>query len=159
MTDVEAAPPSKYSRSEILQVVAIAIATLSLLTSIVIACWSNTTLRLARAAAQFTITNPADNARVGPTEIVSGLTPFPDLAHYIVITPEEGGYWIQEKTGVDNNGVWTGTAHFGTGSVGLNQRFIVRGLATRDGDIKAGRRQTLPQDAVLSRAIVVTRVH
>jgi hypothetical protein len=109
------------------------------------------------AAGQLTVTSPAEGTSVGPTEIVSGSTPYPSSKlHYAVVTPlEVGGDWIQDRA-VVSGGTWSGRAIFGNADVGVGQRFTVRVLATSVPQTP-GPMSSPPPDAVFSKLVTVRR--
>ena len=109
-------------------------------------------------AGRFMIISPSDGAGVELTDIVRVKTPFPQLNHYLVITPlKTGDDWVQDNpTKPDLAGSWVGTARFGTGDAGAGEKFLVRALATSS-TIPPGPLKYVPPDAVYSESITVTR--
>lgn len=93
------------------------------------------------------------------SELISGFTPYPKRNHYLVITPlKVGDPYVQDPASVGADGTWTGNARFGSGEVGLNEKFTVRCLAT-EGELRTGSlaSQPLPPDAIFSSPVTVTR--
>lgn len=110
-----------------------------------------------KQARHFVILNPADGAVVGIRSSIQGKTPFPELKHYIVVTPTVTGVdYVQEPVGISSDGTWLGSATLGAVSSGAGQKFIIRGLATRS-TLAAGPLTALPEDAIFSNSITVTR--
>lgn len=109
-------------------------------------------------AEKFTITYPSDNSTVEMTGLIRGFTPYEDKNHYLVITPTASGEdWIQDgPVKVFTGGTWSGRAQFGTANVGQGLDFVVRAIAT-ESVLKPGPLTEVPEDAVLSRSIKVTR--
>ena len=104
------------------------------------------------------LTNPGDNAVVSYIDFVSGKTPFFDLNHYIVVTPlKTGDNWIQDgPLVIDTGGIWSGRAQFGSSAVGSGEKFVIRVIATKSA-IQLGPLMVIPDDAIFSEPIVVTR--
>lgn len=109
-------------------------------------------------AVQFTITNPVNEAAVSMTELVRGKTPFSKMNHYIVVTPlKTGGDLVQDRpVKISTAGSWSGRARFAAADVGAGERFIVRVLATKS-TLSPGSLTEVPEDAVFSNSIIVTR--
>lgn len=109
-------------------------------------------------AQNFTITYPSNNSSVNYVELIQGKTPFSQLNHYIVVTPMRTGEdWVMgDKANVYSGVTWTGRAQFGTGSVGIGEQFMVRALATKS-TLSGGPLTKVPEDAVFSQPVVVTR--
>ena len=109
-------------------------------------------------AREFTVTHPADGVTVDLTDLIRGHTPFPEMIHYIVITPlETGEYWVQDSpVMLYAGGLLTGRARFGDAAVGAGEQFIVRVLATK-ATLSPGPLVKVPGDAIFSRSITVTR--
>lgn len=112
-------------------------------------------------AAQLTLTSLTNGAKVGINELVHGATPFPQRNHYVVVTPlRTGESWVQALATLQADNTWTGNAQFGSGDLGINEKFTVRCLATEH-DLQPGplASQPLPSDAVFSPAVTVTRTY
>lgn len=109
-------------------------------------------------AERFVIISPSDGASVQLTDMVRVKTPFAQMNHYLVITPlKTGDDWVQDNpTKADSAGTWVGSAKFGTGDAGADERFLVRVLATKS-TIPPGQLKALPPDGVYSESITVTR--
>lgn len=108
-------------------------------------------------ARQFLVTSPTDSTEVSHTEIVTGRTPFPQLNHYIVVTPTRvGNDWVQANQVKIFGSQWSGLATFGTTEIQGPERFIVRALAT-DSVLEAGPIHKVPGDAIFSDPIIVIR--
>lgn len=111
-------------------------------------------------ARQFKITFPADGATVERTSLIRGETPFPELNHYVVVTPVKTmDNWVQPgPMNVSATGLWSGSATFGTAAVGAGQQFMVRAFATKsmvpEGTLE---KEKVPEDAIFSESITVTR--
>jgi hypothetical protein len=111
-------------------------------------------------AQKFVITFPAEGSTVRVNDLVRGKTPFLDKNTYVVITPvETGDNFVQEgpvRVGVA--GTWTSQARFGSGEVGVGQKFVIRALSTQSvlhaGELTAAQ---VPQDAVFSESVTVVR--
>ncbi|HEX8651557.1 MAG TPA: hypothetical protein VF708_12015 [Pyrinomonadaceae bacterium] len=104
------------------------------------------------------IISPGDGESVDSTAIVRGKTPYPERNHYIVVTPlKTNDDWIQKNLiKPDPIGSWAGNAEFGTGDVGIGEKFLVRVLATSS-TIPSGQLKDVPPDAIPSDSITVTR--
>lgn len=110
------------------------------------------------ASSGFTINSPQNSTDVVLTEIIRGWTPFPELNHYIVVTPENGVDYVQDSdVNVSRAGTWTGTATFGSRTVGVGERYLIRGLAT-ESELTPGQLREVPHDAVYSEPVMVRRV-
>lgn len=109
-------------------------------------------------AQQFVVTSPVDGASVDLTELVRGRTPFPEMNHYIVVTPVAiGDDWVQDGPVKGFAGAsWGGRARFGTAGAGAGERFVVRGLATRS-TVPPGPLIEVPENAIFSESITVIR--
>lgn len=107
---------------------------------------------------QLIIISPRDDESVDLTSVVKGKTPYADKNHYIIVTPlKTNEDFVQDRPiRPDSSGSWAGTAVFGTGDVGLGERFLVRVLATSH-VIPPGKLLDVPSDAVPSQSITVTR--
>jgi hypothetical protein len=104
------------------------------------------------------ITYPYNGDTVELTGLVRGSTPYSDRNNYIVVTPlQTGGNWVQDgPLTIDSGGQWTVQAKFGDAGAGEGQRFIIRALASKY-SLKPGPLIEVPQDAVFSDAVTVTR--
>lgn len=109
-------------------------------------------------ARQFRITAPVDGATVGLTELIRGETPFPEMNHYIVVTPlkTRDDFVEDGPVNVSTSGVWAGNAKFGAAAVGAGEQFMVRALATKS-ILSPGPLTEVPEDAIFSESIIVTR--
>ena len=109
-------------------------------------------------ARQFTIKVPSDGGTVGLIESARGETPFPNMNHYIVVTPLKIGVDFIEDgpASVSASGVWSGSARFGAAAVGAGEQFMVRALATKS-MLSPGPLAEVPDDAMFSESITVTR--
>jgi len=107
---------------------------------------------------RFVITTPVEGVTVDFTDIVSGVTPFPNKNNYIVVTPlKTGDDWVQDgPVKISGDGLWTGRAQFGTGEAGVGEKFLVRAIATQ-ATLSPGPLTQVPEDAVFSGSITVTR--
>jgi len=110
------------------------------------------------AGAQLVITSPGDGGSVGLTEVIQGTTPYPNMRHYIIVTPlEVGGDWVQDGiVTISGAGTWTARAQFGTGDVGVGKRFMIRVMATNS-IVDRPKLRGQPPDAVFSQPITVVR--
>ncbi|HEY2170372.1 MAG TPA: hypothetical protein VGJ30_12150 [Candidatus Angelobacter sp.] len=106
----------------------------------------------------FTLTSPVEGSSVNLTDIVRGKTPFPAQNTYLVITPlETGDDYVQDgPIKINSGGLWTAHGRFGTGEVGVGQKFLVRALSTRS-VLPAGKLTDVPEDAIFSDAVTVVR--
>jgi hypothetical protein len=107
------------------------------------------------------ISSLSNGDHVTSNEVVSGFTPYPGRNHYLVITPSKiGDSYVQDRAAVRPDGTWTGNAKFGSGDVGVNEKFTVRCLAT-EAEVRTGSlaSQPLSPDAVFSSTVTVTRSH
>lgn len=112
-------------------------------------------------SSKLVISSLSNGDQVTSNEDISGFTPYPRLNHYLVITPlKVGDSYVQGRATVRADGTWTGNANFGSGDVGLNEKFTVRCLAT-EAEVRTGSlaSQPLSPDAVFSSPITVTRTH
>lgn len=108
---------------------------------------------------RFIITSPAEGDHVTIGEVVTGLTPYTNRNHYIIVTPlKVGDSYVQERATVRPDGTWSGPAKFGSGDVGVGERFLVRCAATA-GELRTGTMgsQPLPPDLQFSSPVTVTR--
>jgi hypothetical protein len=118
------------------------------------------TIETAIVSSKFVISSLRDGDTVTIDELVRGLTPFPGRMHYVVVTPVKAGdSYVQEEANVASDGTWTGHARFGSGDVGLNEKFIVRCVATREALHPGSSLASQPAgaDAVFSSPITVLR--
>jgi hypothetical protein len=109
-------------------------------------------------AGRFVIISPSDGASVDATDIVRGKSPFPEMNHYIVITPlKTGDDFVQDNPAkVDVTGSFASNARFGTGDVGIGEKFFVRVLITKS-TIPPGILKAVPPDAEFSESVTVKR--
>lgn len=109
-------------------------------------------------AGRLIIISPTDGESVDSTAIVRGKTPYPERNHYIVVTPiKTNDDWVQKNLiKPDPTGSWAGNAEFGTGDVGIGDKFLVRVLATSS-TIPSGQLRDVPSDTIPSESITVTR--
>ncbi len=107
---------------------------------------------------QLRLVYPINGSTVELTDWVRGSTPYSERNHYIVVTPvETGDDWVQDiPVKVSTGGVLTGRASFGTAAAGPEKRFLVRAMASRSA-LSAGPLIQVPEDAIFSEAIIVTR--
>jgi hypothetical protein len=106
---------------------------------------------------QFLVTSPTDSTEVSHTEVITGLTPFAKLKHYIVVTPTRvGNDWVQANQVKIFGSQWSGLATFGTTEIQGSERFILRALAT-DSVLAAGPIHKIPADAIFSDPVIVIR--
>ncbi len=75
---------------------------------------------------------PRHGDKVGPSEIVSGVTTIRDRNLYLVVIPMLTGdkYIVDGPLHVDSTGAWSGRARFGEGKKGIGERFAVSIIAT-----------------------------
>lgn len=113
---------------------------------------------LANLEKVLSITVPVEGATVEQTEVIYGKTSFPEMNHYIVVTPlKTGDRWIQdEPVTINVNGTWTGLAKFGESTVGAGENFRVQGIAIKS-TLSPGQLTSVPPDAIFSGPIKVTR--
>lgn len=106
---------------------------------------------------QPTITVPANGAEVSLEDKVEGKTTFEDFTHYVVVTPLSSGTpYIQAKPASVTNGSFSGTAKFGSASIGVGEKFSIQIVATKS-TLPAGALAKQPADAIVSNSITVTR--
>ncbi len=120
---------------------------------------SLTVRRVAPSGNQIVITSPTDGAEVAFDDKILGTTPFPEMNHYIVVTPVKiGTAFVQDNPASANRvrGTFSGTARFGGAEVGVGEQFIVRVVATRS-KLPAGPLTHEPDDAVPSNSVTVRR--
>lgn len=105
------------------------------------------------------ITSLTNGAEVEFDDRILGTTPFPELNHYIVVTPVRvGTAFVQDNPASVNrvDGTFSGTARFGGAEVGVGEQFIVRVLATKT-ILPAGPLTHEPENAVTSNSVTVRR--
>jgi len=110
---------------------------------------------------QFRITSPVEGASVRQFETIRGRTPYPDLKHYLVVVSSKRGSQVQRggPLVISSGGLWTGNAVFGQARVGIGEEFTVRCLAARSElSPRELPPEMVPEDAVFSDPIIVTRV-
>jgi hypothetical protein len=110
-------------------------------------------------ANKFTITYPTNGADVTFDDKVLGNTPFPNMNHYIVVTPVKTGTpYVQDRPALVNSGegTFSGQARFGGAEVGVGEQFIVRILATKS-PLEPGPLNSVPADVVFSESVAVRR--
>ena len=109
-------------------------------------------------AREFKITSPADGAIVDRIALIRGKTPFPEMNHYVVVTPVKTKEdWVEDgPVRVSASGLWDTQATFGSAAVGAGEQFIVRALATKS-ILSPGPLTEVPKDAIFSESITVTR--
>jgi hypothetical protein len=107
---------------------------------------------------QLIVISPSEGERVDATAIVRGKTPYLERNHYIVVTPiKTNEDWVQQNViKPDPTGAWVGRAEFGTGDVGIGEKFLVRVLATAS-TMPPGQLRNVPADAIPSESITVIR--
>lgn len=108
-------------------------------------------------ASQFMITSPTEGAAVGIGQKVRGKTPRPDLNHYILVTTIRTGTMVLEPAFPSRDGIFSGDARFGDQTVGEDDEFTIRGLATTN-VLNSGPLFSLPENAMLSEPVSVKRV-
>ena len=64
-------------------------------------------------------------------EKVEGTTPFADLKHYVIVTPQQGDEFVQEIASLSGNSFTVARCVFGNANAGVGQRFVIRVIATR----------------------------
>lgn len=107
----------------------------------------------------FHITEPINNAEVGASEIVRGMTTLKALNLYLIVMPLETGdrYIVDGPLTVDAQGMWSGRARFGEGNLGVGEKFAISVLATKH-KLSEGTLPKLPKDARISDSIGVLRI-
>lgn len=105
------------------------------------------------------ITKPQKGDKVGPTEIVHGVTSLRGYNLYLIVIPLQTGdrYIVDGPLSVDPAGGWSGRARYGEGNKGIGERFAVNILATR-GILSEGVLDSLPSDARNSEPVEVERI-
>lgn len=119
------------------------------------------TVRRVQPPEKIVITSPTAGADVDFDDRILGKTPFPELNHYIVVTPVRvGTAFVQDQPASVNraDGTFSGTARFGGVEVGVGEQFIVRVLATKS-TLPASplTPANVPGDAVYSNSVSVRR--
>src|ERR1041385_3295134 len=105
---------------------------------------------------QMRIAGPIDGSMVGPTGEICGFTPYPNKAHYLVVTARGGDFVQDGPVRLSREGLWSGQARFGNAGVGEGDLFIVR-LAATQAPISPGM-TTLPSDTIFSEPITLRRL-
>ena len=108
-------------------------------------------------ASQFVITSPPEGASVGIGQKVRGNTPRPDLNHHILVTMIRTGTMVLAPAFPSRDGTFSGEARFGDQTVGEDDEFSIRAVATTD-TLVNGPIASIPGDAMLSEAVHVRRV-
>lgn len=109
------------------------------------------------AASQFVITSPPESGSVAFTDLLRGTTPYPNLRHYIVITPMSvGADWVQDDVAAVSGNIWSGRGRFGEADAGIGEKFLVRILATSS-RIAPGQLHVVPPDGIFSQPTTVVR--
>ena len=105
------------------------------------------------------ITKPQKGDKVGPSEIVHGVTTLRGRNLYLVVIPLQTGdrYIVDGPLTVDLAGGWSGRARYGEGKKGIGEWFAVSILATKL-DLSEGVLDNLPPDSQSSDPIEVERV-
>lgn len=103
------------------------------------------------------ITRPANGATVKDNGRVEGYTPYKNSNIYILVTDPTGAETVQGPVSVSANGIWSGNASYGINDANSLSNFYVRALITmqkmKPGDIIT----VLPDDAIVTNSIMVTR--
>lgn len=105
---------------------------------------------------RFVITSPPEGAEVGLGQKVRGNTPYPQLNHYIVVTVVRTGAASVQPAFVTADGAFSGDARFGDKTVGEDDYFKIRVLATMS-TLAVGGLAAIPDDAIFSEAVTVSR--
>lgn len=105
------------------------------------------------------ITKPQKGDKVGPSEIVHGVTTLRGYNIYIIVIPIQTGdrYIVDGPLTVDPAGGWSGRARYGESKKGIGEWFTVNILATKH-VLPEGVLDNLPSDAQNSEPIEVERV-
>lgn len=113
---------------------------------------------VAGCASKPVISAPGNNADVVYTEIVKGTTTCSGQRHYVVVTPQNGVDYVQNREcSFPSRTTFTCTSvQFGEGRVGIGKQFNVRIVVVKD-TLPPGPLQEIPADAVQSSPITVTR--
>ncbi|MFA7256752.1 MAG: hypothetical protein WC047_04185 [Kiritimatiellales bacterium] len=111
------------------------------------------------SSADIVILQPTQNGEVEETAIVQFHSVHSELHHYIVVIPMQSpNRWIVDgPLQVANNGTGTGRACFGSGSVGVGERFTIVVLASAV-LLPEGILTRTPAGSQLSQYITVKRV-
>src|SRR6185503_15963537 len=110
-------------------------------------------------AGQVIINFPLNGTAVDFSDKIVGDTSYPDLNHYIVVTPvKTGTAFVQDLKATLNrdNRTFTGTARFGGVDVGVGEQFMLRIIATRT-TLTPGPLIGEPPDSINSNTITVSR--
>ena len=103
------------------------------------------------------ITSPSDGDSVSMNEPIQGKTPFSGMHHYVIVTPVEARRdFVEGEAKVTRGGSWSGQAVFGGATAGVDQKFVVRALAT-ESTLTRGPLIESPKDARFSEPITVIR--
>lgn len=105
------------------------------------------------------ITTPQKGDKVGPSEIVRGVTTLRGYNLYVIVIPLQTGdrYIVDGPLTVDPAGGWAGRARYGEGKKGIGEWFAVNILATRY-VLSEGVLDNLPSDSQNSDPVEVERV-
>jgi len=79
---------------------------------------------------QFRIKEPSNGSDVDVRQIVRGITPFPELRYYIIVTTPQGQDFVSSEAKVSGDS-WEGVATFGSAGVGGGEKFYVRVIGTK----------------------------
>jgi hypothetical protein len=102
------------------------------------------------------ITSPSGGDIVSETIQVRGFTPYVGRNHYILVMPETSDEFLQDDAlRVSPSGAFVGDATIGSATVGVNQKYLVRVLATKM--VMPPGSVGVPADAVFSEAVTVYR--
>ncbi len=158
----------KQAKASVMTAIATWLAALAAILAVIAAFWpllkaakDVESIEKAVRSSKLVISSLSNGDQVTINEVISGFTPYPKRNHYLVITPlKVGDSYVQDRATVSADGTWTANAKFGSGEVGLNEKFAVRCLATEN-ELKTGSlaSQPLPPGAVFSSPVTVTRTH
>lgn len=105
----------------------------------------------------FKILQPRDGAEVEFRELIRGITPFLDMNNYIIVTPIGRDAFVEsDSLKIGPGGEFSGFAKIGHADAGGGERFLIRVLATKS-KLKPGLLSEVPEDAIFSQVVVVTR--
>lgn len=105
-----------------------------------------------------TISSPLPGSAVGPTVLVTGISPFVLLDHYVMVTAVKTGvrYIVGDSFRPDSTGTFSASARFGSGDVGVSEEFSIQVIAS-NGRVTEGEIMGVPTDAKVSKSVTITR--
>jgi hypothetical protein len=106
------------------------------------------------------ISSPLPGSTLGPTTLVTGVSPLVFLDHYVLVTAVKTGvrYVVGDSFRPDSAGTFGASARFGSGEVGVSEEFSIQVMATNR-PLAEGELRAMPPDAKVSRSVAITRIH